>query len=129
MTNQAITFNSLDSYFLNTTNNTLNIGYVNDQIYTQFDIVWRNEREYNGKSRLYNALINKRRKVSSLVWEAFIDFTNTAIRQEYGDKYEASSQQLKNYLKKYGKSFDALQPVIDEVEHMRRDFLAEQESA
>lgn len=125
MTKQEFTFNALDSYFLNTSNNTLNIGYLNDQIYMQLDIVWRNENAGNGKSRLHMALMNKRRTNKSIVWEAFMDFANTAIRDEYGARYQASSAQLKKYLEKYGKTLDALKPAIDEVDELRRDYVAD----
>ena len=41
MTNKNLTFNTLDSYFLNTGNMRLNIGYFRDCIMDQFDIVQR----------------------------------------------------------------------------------------
>lgn len=125
MTNQKITFNSLDSYFLNTATGKLNSGYLNDQIYMQLDIVWRHTNSGNGKSRLQNELMNKRRKASSLVWQAFLEFTNEAIKQEYSGNYQATSGHLKKYLEKYGLNYDALQPVIDEVERMRREYMEE----
>lgn len=125
MTNQNITFSALDSYFLNTGNGKLNSGYLNDQIYMQLDIVWRNENAGGGKSRLYNALMNKRRKTFSIIWEAFLDFANTAIRDEYGERYQANSQQLKKYLEKYGLTLDALNPVIREADALRRDYITE----
>ncbi len=125
MTNQNITFNALDSYFLNTGNGKLNAGYLNEQIFMQLDIVWRNENAGGGKSRLYNALMNKRRKTSSIIWEAFLDFANTAIRDEYGARYEASSQQLKKYFEKYGLTLDVLNPVIAEADALRRDYIAD----
>lgn len=42
MYRQEITFNALDSYFLNTATGKINAGYLNDCIFQQLDIVWRN---------------------------------------------------------------------------------------
>ena len=52
MTNKNLTFNTLDSYFLNTGNMRLNIGYFRDCIMDQFDIVQRHTNGGNGKSLL-----------------------------------------------------------------------------
>lgn len=38
MTNQKLTFNTLDSYFLNTGSMKLNIGYLRDSITAYFDV-------------------------------------------------------------------------------------------
>ena len=127
MTNQNYTFNVLDSYFLNTYNNSLNIGYLRDQVFAQLDIVWRNEHGYRtGKSYLTEALLNKRRSVHSLVWLAFMEFANDAIEDQYSGIYKATSAHLKKYLEKYGYTPEtALKPVCKEVEKMRLDCIAE----
>lgn len=41
MTNQNLTFNTLDSYFLNTGSMKLNIGYLRDSITAYFDVTER----------------------------------------------------------------------------------------
>ena len=112
MTKKQITFNSLDSYFLNTYRNTLNIDYLRESIYTQIDVVWRNEHGIKaGKS---------------MVWAAFLDFTNNAIEQVYSSNYTATSEQLKNYLEKYGYTVkEAMLPVCKEIEQMRNNYLSE----
>lgn len=127
MTNQNFSFNALDSYFLNTFNNTLNIGYLRDQVYMQMDVVWRNEKGHiSGKSLLHEVMINKRRTIKSVIWAAFMDFANDAIKQEYGENYIVTSYHLKNYLKKYGFTVEeALNPIIGEVQQMRLDCLAD----
>lgn len=66
MTNQTLTFNTLDSYFLNTGNMRLNIGYFRDSVRDQFDIVQRHTNGGNGKSLL---IINK----VQFEWSCFID--------------------------------------------------------
>ena len=121
MTNQNLTFNTLDSYFLNTGSGKLNIGYLRDSVRDQFDIVQRHTNGGNGKSLLTVNLENSRRSIRSLVWEAFVIMTNDYIENETGNKkFSCTSQQLKNYLAKYGYTIEeAHQPVIDEVTKWR----------
>lgn len=117
MTKQELTFNTLDSYFLNTGSMKLNIGYLRDSITTYFDVTERHTNGGNGKSLLQINLANMRRSIKSLVWEAFLSMTNDYLENETGSrKYTCTSEQLKKYLKKYGFSLDeALKPVIDEI--------------
>lgn len=126
MTNQNLTFNTLDSYFLNTGNMRLNIGYFRDSVRDQLDIVQRHTNGGNGKSLLIVNLENSRRSIRSIVWAAFVEMTNTYIENETGDrKATCTSQQLKKYLAQYGYTPEtALQPVIDEVEGWRKDVKA-----
>lgn len=122
MTKQELTFNTLDSYFLNTGNMKLNIGYLRDSITTYFDVTERHTNGGNGKSLLQINLANMRRSIKSLVWEAFLSMTNDFLEYETGSrKYTCTSDQLKKYLKKYGFSLDeALKPVIDEISAWRK---------
>lgn len=126
MTNQNLTFNTLDSYFLNTGSMKLNIGYLRDSITAYFDVTERNTNGGNGKSLLTVNLENSRRSIRSLVWEAFVIMTNDYIENETGNKkFSCTSQQLKKYLAKYGYTIEeALQPVIDEVTKWRNDVKA-----
>ena len=121
MTNQTLTFNTLDSYFLNTGNMRLNIGYFRDSVRDQFDIVQRHTNGGNGKSMLLVNLENSRRSIKSLVWEAFQSMTNDYLENETGSrKYTCTSAQLKKYLDQYGFTLDeALKPVIDEISTWR----------
>lgn len=129
MTNQNLTFNTLDSYFLNTGNMCLNIGYFRDSVRDQLDIVQRHTNGGNGKSLLIVNLENSRRSIRSIVWEAFIAMTNDYIENETGDKKTVcTGQQLKKYLAQYGYTPEAaLQPVIDEVASWRKDVKAGKE--
>lgn len=121
MTKQELTFNTLDSYFLNTGNMKLNIGYLRDSITTYFDVTERHTNGGNGKSLLQINLANMRRSIKSLVWEAFLSMTNDFLENETGSrKYICTSDQLKKYLKKYGFTLDeALKPVMDEISAWR----------
>ena len=122
MTKQELTFNTLDSYFLNTGNMKLNIGYLRDNIIMYFDVTERHTNGGNGKSILQINLENMRRSIKSLVWEAFQSMTNDYLENETGSrKYTCTSEQLKKYLKKYGFSLDeTLKPVIDEISAWRK---------
>lgn len=121
MTKQELTFNTLDSYFLNTGSMKLNIDYLRDSITAYFDVTERNTNGGNGKSLLQINLENMRRSIKSLVWEAFLSMTNYYIENETGNKkYTCTSAQLKNYLKQYGYTLEeALQPVINEISAWR----------
>lgn len=121
-----MTFNTLDSYFLNTGSMKLNIGYLRDSITAYFDVTERNTNGGNGKSLLQINLENTRRSIKSLVWEAFQSMTNDYLKNETGNKkFSCTSQQLKKYLAKYGYTIEeALQPVIDEVTKWRNDVKA-----
>lgn len=121
MTNQKLTFDTLDSYFLNTGKMQLNIGYFRDSVLDQFDIVQRHTNSGNGKSLLIVNLENSRRSIRSLVWAAFMTMTNDYISNETGKTTTiCTSQQLKKYLAQYGYTPEtALQPVIDELTSWR----------
>lgn len=121
MTKQELTFNTLDSYFLNTGSMKLNIDYLRDSITAYFDVTERHTNGGNGKSLLQINLANMRRSIKSLVWEAFLSMTNDYIENETGSrKYTCTSEQLKKYLKQYGFTLDeALKPVIDEISAWR----------
>ena len=95
MTNQNLTFNTLDSYFLNTGSGKLNIGYLRDCITDFFDITERHTNGGNGKSLLQINLENNRRSIKSLVWEAFLCMVNGYLENETGNKkYTCTSAQL-----------------------------------
>lgn len=130
MTNQKLTFDTLDSFFLNTGNMTLNVGELRENLLRQFDEVQRNTKgQQSGKSLLRENLENNRRSVKSLVWGAFIAMTNGYIEWEKGDrKYSCTGQQLKKYLAQYGYTLEsALQPVVDEITKWRNDVKAGRE--
>lgn len=126
MTNQELTFNTLDSYFLNTGNGRLNIGYFRDSVRNQLDIVQRHTNGGNGKSLLTVNLENNRRSIKSLVWTAFVEMVNDYLENETGNKkYTCTSAQLKKYLTQYGYTLEeALQPVIDEISTWREEVKA-----
>lgn len=129
MTNQKLTFDTLDSFFLNTDNFTLNVGELREKLIQHFDVEQRNTKGSSGKSVLRENLENSRRSVKSLVWGAFIEMTNSFIEWDTGErKYTCTSQQLKKYLAQYGYTLEnALQPVVDEITRWRNEVKAGKE--
>ena len=122
MTNKQITFDALNGYFLNTETGAINTDYLNECIYCVFDIEYRHTNAGNGKSKLYALLTNNRRKPSAIVWEAFLNFANRAIENEfYPRQFTATSDQLKAWLKAYNLDYSVFNPVLAEVERMRAE--------
>lgn len=129
MTNQKLTFDTLDSFFLNTGNMTLNVGELREKLIQHFDVEQRSTKGSSGKSVLRENLENSRRSVKSLVWAAFIEMTNGFIEWDTGKRdYTCTSQQLKKYLAQYGYTLEnALQPVVDEITRWRNEAKAGKE--
>lgn len=59
---------------------------------------------FNNNEFLYLQLSNKRKKITSLIWEAFTNIVNKQL-QEYGNYY-ASSYQLKKFINNDYSVFD-----------------------
>ena len=126
MTNQKLTIDTLDSFFLNTGNMTLNVGKLREKLIQHFDVEQRSTQGHSGKSILRENLENSRRSVKSLVWEAFVTMTNGFIEWDTGErKYTCTNQQLKKYLAQYGYTLEsALHPVVDEIAKWRNEVKA-----
>ena len=111
-TNKKNTFEILDSYFLNTESMTMNVDYFLDCINTQIDVTYRSDR----KKREFV----KTAKITSILWTAFLDFTNDALK--YNDyNTVCTSQHLKDYLKQYGQNYDIFKPLYAEVERYKKE--------
>ena len=72
-TNIKATFDTLDSYFLNTGNMKLNKDYFLDSIYAEIDVTFRNDKQM----REY---IKNTRKITTIIWTAFISMTNDSMK-------------------------------------------------
>ena len=112
-TNIKATFDTLDSYFLNTGNFQLNKNYFLDSIYTDIDVTFRSDKE------LRKQIVNTR-KVTTLIWNAFIHMTNDYLENE-GYTYKCTSEQLKKYLKQYGYGYEIFEPLYKEVESIKKE--------
>ena len=57
----------------------------------------------------------------AILWDAFISFTNDIL--QYNDyNTVCTSQQLKDYLKYYGKDYSIFEPLYAEVERIKAEF-------
>lgn len=115
-TNKMVTYNALNSHYLDTSDNKVNAEYLNDAI-----IMWGMNTQ-----KFYNAVYNKRRPVTSVVWEVFTDLVNhhiKTIEYPYNQDCYASSSQLKSWLNEYGEGYDTLNAALDHFETERREGL------
>lgn len=114
-TNKAITFNALNSHYLNTGNMTINEEYLNDAI-----IMWGENTE-----RFYDAYTKGKRTIQSIVWEIFADLVNHHIKDieyPYNQDCYASSAQLKAWLDEYGCGYETLLPAIVTFQDLRMEY-------
>ena len=120
--------NALDSYFLNTANNTLNIKYLNECILDVFDIEYRHTNGGNGHSKLYYMLTNKRRPIKGLIWSAFMDFAHQAIENTYYptlSDYHCTTAQLNRYLTEYNLTYSVFDEIAETLTEWRQQELQE----
>lgn len=112
-TNKQITFNVLDARFLGI-NNVFNKEYFEDSICLVLD----NNRElYEGVRK------NNRTPIHSIVWKAFMLFTDEEIQYEYED-YMCTSTQLKQYFEKFGLNYvDVLADLVEAYTEKRKEAL------
>ena len=122
-TNKSITFQALNSYFLNTASGKINIGHLNDCVFNIFDIEYRHENGGNGKSKLHYKLINKYRKNADLIKEAFLRFTDQAIENFISLDHRATAEQLAEWLKSYNLDYTVFDPLSVELDRMRAEEL------
>lgn len=111
-TNKRNTFEILDSHFLNTQNGTMNTDYFLENIYMQIDVVFRHDKQKRE--------FLKTGKITSILWSAFVDFTNDKL-EAYDYNTVCTSQHLKDYLKQYGKDYSIFEPLYKEVERMKKE--------
>ena len=111
-TNKKNTFEILDSHFLNTSNNTINVDYFLENIYMQVDVVFRHDK----RKREYL----KTAKIKNIIWYAFVDFTNEKLfYYDYGTV--CTNQHLKDYLGQYGKDYSIFDPLYEEIERIKKE--------
>lgn len=114
MTNQKITFNALNSFYLDTSDMKVNEGYLNDAI-----ILWAMNTEW-----IYKAVRYGKGSVQGVIWSAFTDLVNNHIREieyPYHQDCVCSSYQLKNWLNEYGNGYDTLKATKEYFEAERED--------
>ena len=76
----------------------------------------------NDKRLLNDVKINKRRKISSIVFEAFKIHVVVVCAWEFGDEkgpFSPTSDQLLRYLKEYGYDWNMFEPLVQNYEEER----------
>lgn len=112
---------ALDSAFLNTSNFTLNVDYLEQTLRLWID----NTRQIKERINTY-----KRQRVHSLVWWGFADYARQRCEEEHWpllgldkEKYYASPNQLKRYLKEYGYTPEtAFGELVKHYENVRANY-------
>lgn len=71
--------------------------------------------------KLYDEIFNKRRKATSIAYEALIDLFQDTVNG-YDVKVRVTSEMVKQWFKRVGLSYiDALKPVVDKIEEEREE--------
>lgn len=111
-TNIEITFAALNSYFLDTSDNTINEDYLNHLL---------NIHCFHSDRRLYDDMGNKRRKSTALAWQGLVGLTNELIKSQCLGNYYATGAQLKKWLTKYGRGYDSIAETVQDIEDYRNE--------
>lgn len=110
------TYEALNSYYLNTQTMRINQGYLNDNLCIFL---------VNDRNLYFDGVLNRRRKVESVVWEAFTQLANECLKMlDYSTI--CNSKQLKDWLFEYGEGYNTLQESIDYVVEYRQEHFSEQ---
>ena len=67
---------------------------------------------------------NTRRSIKAICWNGFIEHVNNLLKWYYGDKYYATSDQLKAFI---NNDYSILNALYEEMEEMRLEYQMEQE--
>lgn len=102
-TNINLTISTLNGHYL-TSDNTINSEYLCDAI-----VMWAMNTQ-----PLYNALMNNRLQVHSVVWMTLTDLCNDHLRSE-GYNVQCQSYQLKQWLNTYGNGYTTLAAAVEEL--------------
>ena len=93
----------------------INVDYLNEALILEM------ENDYN----FYKAITsNRRRKITSIVWEGLINSINTRLGWEYDGQYYCTSNQLKSIIKE---DYSILNGAYEYFEEMRREALESEE--
>lgn len=109
-TNQEITFEAMNSYFL-MANNKINESYLNDLL----DITVHHTRY------ICESMYSRGRKSTAIVWQALEELANENIKSLELGNYRATSAQLKKWLNTYGRGYDSISETVKEVEQYRQE--------
>lgn len=83
------------------------------------------------KKKYSKEITNKRRTVTAIVWQAFIDVINYYGNEEFGKGYgwKMDQKAVQRWFKRNGVDYkEVLKPVVDSVEELRNERLGKKES-
>ena len=72
--------------------------------------------------RLYNGILNTRRKPESIAWETLMYTTNQILKDAYNGKYDAGSEHLKSWLNTEGHGYETIKPLVDYIKAEREEY-------
>lgn len=111
-TQKSITFNALNGNYLNTQTMKINEDYLNSNLQVLID----------NKQQLWKQVKHSKRKATAIVWEALTIEANEQIKfNEYPASYYATSDQLKTWLKEYGRGYETIAETVAYVDDRRND--------
>ena len=111
-TSKVKTIEVFESYFCEGGNiDNINVDYLNETLILEM------ENDYN----FYKAVTsNRRRKITSIVWEGLINAINLRLSWEYDEQHYCTSSQLKSIIKE---DYSILKETYEYFEEMRRESL------
>ena len=95
--------------------NQINVDYLNETLILEM------ENDYNFYMDITS---NRRRKITSIVWEGLINAINLRLGWEYDNQYYCTSSQLKRIIKE---DYSILNKAYEYFEEMRRESLGSEE--
>lgn len=109
-----ITYNALNSWYLNTSTMTINEYYLNQDII----IMGRNTKKFRDE------LVGGKRKVKNIVWDILLHLSTLRIGENempYHQDYHATAYQAKKWLDEYGDGMDTLAEAVEVLGQLRKD--------
>lgn len=110
-TNKKITFNFLDSYFLES-NNQINSEYLNNMI--KYDYI-------DNYEPLYKLVKESNRKPLSICHDCILTALNCEIKFTDYKGFYITSKQLKDWLTAHKETWDLFTPVLNYINEYRKE--------
>lgn len=105
-TSQKFTHDILNEHYLTEKTGKIDEGYLNDAI-----------QLWGENTRVFvDAVRHTNRKIEAIVWQMFLDLVNDHVKD-----YICTSEQLKAWLRKYGRGYETIRPTVDYFANIRRE--------
>lgn len=109
-----ITYNALNSWYLDTSDFTINEYRLNQDLI----IMGRNTKKFRDE------LVGGKRKVKNIVWDILLHLSNLRIAENempYHQDYHATAYQVEKWLNEYGDGYDTLAEAVDVLRQLRKE--------